>query len=268
MASIEIREMTRADQYYVGTCTHLHESKEIDACATRRIAWMEKMIPQGLQVTTAIADGHPGGFLYLLPIEICPWGPLGTDLAVIPCLCVENAFRGKGIGKALLEDAEQRSRRAGFKGITLQAYSHDFWFMPVAFFLKHGFEQVDRRGTLVLLWKTFDPRAGAPRLMESRYQFHPIAGKVVVDLFWNQFCQTSDIEAQRVREVVAEFGDSVILHKYPAGDRNVLLRYQVSHGIYINGREIFWGYEAPKEGIREAIEKALAAGRRWNNQPT
>jgi len=27
--------------------------------------------------------------------------------------------------------------------------------------------------------------------------------------------------------------------------------------IFINGKEIWWGHEAPKEGIREAISQAL-----------
>lgn len=26
---------------------------------------------------------------------------------------------------------------------------------------------------------------------------------------------------------------------------------------FVNGKEIGWGYEAPKDGIREAIEKAM-----------
>jgi len=80
---------------------------------------------------------------------------------------------------------------------------------------------------------------------------------VGVDLFWNTFCQTSDIEAHRVREVVAEFGDSVVLNEYCADDHVILSRYQTPRGIFINGKEIGWGYEAPKEGIREAVSKAL-----------
>ncbi|MDI7250304.1 MAG: hypothetical protein QME93_09565, partial [Bacillota bacterium] len=98
----------------------------------------------------------------------------------------------------------------------------------------------------------------APRLLTPRNEFEPIPGKVVVDLFWNTFCQTSDIEAQRVREVAAEFGDAVVLREYCADDRSVLLRYERARGIFVQGREIGWGYEAPREGIREAITAALA----------
>ena len=67
-------------------------------------------------------------------------------------------------------------------------------------------------------------------------------------------------EAERVREVAAEFGDKVVLNEYPAHERETLLRYQYPRGIFANGKEIFWGYEAPKEGISEAIERALEEG--------
>ncbi len=39
--------------------------------------------------------------------------------------------------------------------------------------------------------------------------------------------------------------------------RDMLLRYQIPRAIFINGKEIGWGYEAPKEGVRDAITEAL-----------
>ena len=97
----------------------------------------------------------------------------------------------------------------------------------------------------------------SPQLLKPNFRFKPIAGKVVVDLFWNTFCPTSDIETQRVPEVAVEFSESVVVHEYCADERSILSRYQIPRGIFINGKEIWWGYEAPKEGIREAISKAL-----------
>jgi len=38
---------------------------------------------------------------------------------------------------------------------------------------------------------------------------------------------------------------------------NVLLSCGISRAIFVNGQEIGWGYEAPKDGIRKAIEEAL-----------
>jgi hypothetical protein len=39
-----------------------------------------------------------------------------------------------------------------------------------------------------------------------------------------------------------------------------LLQHQRARGIFVNGQEISWGYEAPQEGIREAIKQEM--GRR------
>ena len=92
--------MDPADRYYVGTCTHVGESDEIDACARRRLTWLDGMHGEGLRVEVALCDDAPVGFLYVMPIEVCPWGPLGRDLSVIPCLVVPGEVQGRGAGRA------------------------------------------------------------------------------------------------------------------------------------------------------------------------
>jgi len=260
---IEIRDMDKTDEYFVGTCTHTHESEEMDAAAARRLAWLGAMHEKGSRVKVASVGGEKTGFLYVIPIEFSPWGPLGHDLMVVPCLYV--ASKGHGVGKALLAAAEEEARRQRRKGIATIGYYHDFWFMPAGFFEANGFSKCgeakqryfDSKSRAAVLWRVFDEHAEAPVLLKPNYQFKPVPGKVVIDLFWNAFCQTSNIEAQRVREVAAEFGDSVVLNEYSADDRPTLLRHQVARGIFVNGHEIGWGYEAPKAGIREAITQAM-----------
>lgn len=255
MTPVAVRDMEAKDEYYVGTCGHVNESDEIDACAQRRIAWFRSKHEAGLRVKVAILDGVRVGALFVMPIEVCPWGPIGQDLLVIPCLFVSQ--NGKGVGSALIAEAEQEARRQGRKGVVITAFYHDFWFMPASFFERCGFSVAKRKGDAAILWKVFDASVETPKLLESNYQFEPVPGKVVVDLFWNTFCETSDIEAQRVREVVEEFGDPVVLREYNADDRPTLLCHQIPRGIFVNGEEIEWGYEAPKEGIRGAISQAL-----------
>ncbi len=257
MAAPQVREMAPDDEYFVSTCSHVNESEEIDQCGQRRLAWIRSMRGQGLRVFTAHGGRKRIGFLYVMPIEVSPWGPIGHDLAVVPCLSVVREAQGRGAGRALVEAAEEEARRQGRKGILTTGWHHDFWFMPAAFFERIGYSQVHRRDNEAILWKRFDPLAQPPQFLECSYQFVPMPGKVVIDLFHNTFCETSDIEAQRVREVAADFGDRVVLHEFPAEDREVLLRYQLPRGIFVNGKEIGWGYEAPKEGIAEAISQAL-----------
>ncbi len=269
MSAIQIRDMDKTTEYFVGTCSHVHETDEADAVAKRRIAWLKSKHQEGLRVKVAMLDGNPIGFLYVMPIEICPWGPVGKDLLAIPCLYVLNEFKGKGAGSALIAEAEEEAKRQGKKGIVTMGYYHDFWFMPARFFERCGFSPVGRIREVTsegekeflnkeaILWKVFDQSAEPPQYLRSTYKFKPVSGNVVVDLFWNAFCATSDIEAQRVREVAGEFGDSVVLNEYPAHEPSILMRYQIPRGIFVNGRGIGWGYEAPKDGIRKAISEAL-----------
>jgi GNAT superfamily N-acetyltransferase len=251
--------MEAADEYFVGACSHVNESEEIDACAQRRIAWIQSRYDQGVRVKVALLDGEQAGFLYAMPIEVCPWGPLGRDLLVVPCLFVPTSFTGQGAGDALLAEAENEAHRQGKKGLLVEGFYHDFWFMPASYFEDRGFEVARRQGKRAALWKVWDDTAEAPTFLEPQDRFELLPGQVVVDLFWNRFCLTSDMEAQRVREVVAEFGDRVALREYDAGDAAVLCRWQRARGIFANGAAVGWGYTAPREGIRDAIKEALTA---------
>lgn len=262
MVVINIRYMEKDDEYFVSSCTHENESAEIDACSHRRLAWFKKMHRRGLRIKVATLDGERVGFIYVMPIEVCPWGPLGRDLAAFPCLVAHSKVKGQGVGRALVAAAEEEARKQGKKGLVTYGYYHDFWFMPAAYFEKMGYRVAARRGDAAILWKTFDPTAEAPSFPKGEFPPAPTPGKVTVDLLFNTFCETSDIEAQRAREVAAEFGDAVALREYDAGDPATLRRCGRSRGIFVDGEEIFWGHEAPREGIREAIAKALTRERK------
>lgn len=257
MTVLQIVDMRPQDERFVASCTHAGETREWDASCSRRIPWLRGMIGRGMRVKVALLDGQHAGFLYLLPIEIAPAGPLGTDLSVIQCLTVRDRFKGHGTGHALVAAAGEEARQQGRKGIVVTAFHHDSWFMPAPFFEDCGFTVVSRKGEMAILWIAFGETAQPPQFMERRYQFVPVEGKVAIDLFWSRSCLTTDTEAQRVREVAAEFGDSVVLREYCADDPEVRTRYGIYRGILIQGQEVGWGYEAPKEGLREAIRAAM-----------
>ncbi len=262
MSVPQIVDMRPQDERFVASCTHVGETEEWDASCRRRIPWLREMIERGMRVKVALLDGQHAGFLYLLPIEIAPAGPVGTDLSVIQCLTVVDRLKGHGTGHALVAAAEEEARRQGrvtrcVRGIVVTAFYHDFWFMPAPFFEGCGFSVARREGKTALLWKTFDETVQPPRFMERRYQFTPVAGKVAIDLFWSRSCLTTETEAQRVREVAAEFGDAAVLREYCADDPDVGARYGIYRAIFIEGQEVGWGYEAPKEGLRAAIQGAM-----------
>ena len=262
MPNLIVRDMQAEDEYFVTTCSHVGESSEIDHCAEHRRQRFNLMKSEGSLFKVALLDDEHVGFAYGIPIEHSPWGPIGHSLMVIPCLYVLPRWTSSGVGKALIESIEANARAANYHAVTITAY-RDMpgadWFMPAAYFEFRDYEPVESRGREVLLWKPLLPDAVPPHFLQPHYVFEPIEGIVVVDLFWNSFCLTSVIEAKHVREVCLEYDDRVLLREFRAEDREILLAFQISRAIYINGREVGWGFEAPKLGIREAIEQALSS---------
>ncbi|MFW9941435.1 MAG: hypothetical protein ACFFFT_10380 [Candidatus Thorarchaeota archaeon] len=254
---ILIRDMTKDDEYYVGTCTHVDENNiEYKESALRRISWLKSMEKHGLRTKVALLNNYHAGFIYVIPIEINPWGIQGKELMVFPCLVSQSKFSLKGVGKQLIKAAEEEALKQQRKGIATIGYFWDFWFMPAKYFKKLGYKVAVTRGEEAILWKQFDPSAEPPQFREINYIYQPVKGKVVVDLFWNTFCQTSDVEAQRVRDVVLEYKDKVVLNEFSADNQSNLKKYGLSRRIYINGKLVEVGPEIEKEELRLKIQLA------------
>ncbi|MEN6369635.1 MAG: GNAT family N-acetyltransferase [Thermotogota bacterium] len=257
---LAIRETQAEDEPFVLSCSHAGESAEIDACSARRGPLLRRLRSGGAVAFAAFLDGEAVGFAHGIPIELSSWGPLGEGILTLPCLYVVKKAARLGAGRRLVEAVLEAARRQRRTAVATTAY-RDLpgaeWFLPAAFFESVGFDVVAERGREVLLWRPLLRAASPPRFLESTYQFQPVPGRVAVDLFWNGFCPTSDIEAERVRGVCASYAPRVLLREYCAEDRHALLEHQIPRGIFVDGWEIGWGYEAPEEGIRDAIEAAL-----------
>lgn len=248
--------MQSEDEEFVGSCTHIGETAEYTASCQRRVPWLRDRYERGLRVRVALLDGAHAGFLYVMPIELAPWGPVGRDLMSILCLTIKDEAKSRGIGRCLVSAAEEETQTQGCKAITVVAFYHDFWFMPAPFFEKCGFEVAVRKEESAILWKVFDSSAEPPSFLDRHFEFMPKYGKVVVDLFWSRSCLTTDTEAERVREVAGEFADSVLLREYCSDDPDIRSKYGIFRAIFVNGKEIGWGYEAPKNGLRTKIREA------------
>jgi len=255
---VSIRDMTEEDEYYVGTCTHINENNiEIESSSPRRISWLKQMEKNGLKTKVALLDNVHAGFIYIMPVEINPFEIQGKDLMVFPCLVSQSKFSSKGVGKKLIEAAEEETLNQNRRGIATIALYGDFWLMPAKYFEKLGYKIAEKRGRRAILWKRFDSSAEPPQFRNPNYKFKPLQGEVVVDLFWNVFCSTSDIEAQRVREVVSEYNNNVVLNEYSTVTPSILKQYGISRGIFVNGKWMGVGPEIEKEKLRLEIDEAI-----------
>ncbi len=73
----------------------------------------------------------------MIVLAVADEGFLVDNVAVDPC------YRGKGLGKALLEFAEAEARRAGFDSIYL--YTHEKLTENLALYSRIGYVEYDRR---------------------------------------------------------------------------------------------------------------------------
>lgn len=255
-----MRDLQTEDEYFVGTCSHVGESKEIDDCSSARMPYLKAMRLRGLTVKVALLNGEHAGFIYLSPCEVSPWGPIAPGFMMIYCLYVVEKGKGHCIGETMIKKAEEEAMLRDMRGLVTYAYYGLDWFMPASYFEKLGFECVDRKGKRGLFWRPFASGTEKPALPDERYVYKPVEGKAVVDLFWNLLCPTSAIEAARVTNVAREFGDRVVLNDHCSLDLDSFAEHCLPRAIYVNGTEIGWGYEAPEDGIRKAIVDALGSG--------
>ena len=261
MVKFEIRDLTPENLGVEAVCCEV-ENKDLQQVADEKVAWLKHMMLKGLSAKLTYEDEKPVGFIEYLPIEHAPIAVVGEDLTFIDCIWVfspnpdkrPGGFQGKGYGRTLIEAAEADAKKTS-KGMAVTAYDHDFWFMPMSFFTRFGYKEVNRRGTLVLLMKAFEP-VERPSFLKSKYKPQLLPGKVVVDAFWNAKCPMGLVVMHRLREACAEFGDQVVLKEICTNERKVIDQYGLSSGIYFNGESRFWAPPSKNE-IRAELKKAL-----------
>ena len=116
-------------------------------------------------IKTKLKDGHVfrklnargKTFIEYEPIETA-WVPInGHNYEYIYCLWVAGSFKGKGIGKDLLEYAINDSKAKGMSGIcTLSSQKKKTFLGEKKFFEHYGFKVVDTIGEYELLALPFD----------------------------------------------------------------------------------------------------------------
>ncbi len=222
----------------------------------KRLKWIEGMMPKGLGITVALSPRKSKkGLIEYLPIEIAPEPVKGESSLFINCIWVLSRCSKAGIGKGLMRHFLKEARNVG--GATVLAYEDDKWFgyfdyMPASFFRKFGFKEVSRDGTRVLLHLDLGAHK-LPMLVSPKKRVTGEKGKIVMDVFCNSQCPWCGWMLDRVRRNLREFSD-VTLNVVNTDKRDVIERFGISRGVFINGEPVIKRMASWKE-IRSVLNK-------------
>lgn len=234
-------------------------SDEIKEAGDHKAKWFNRMKDRGLRVKLALDDsGETGGMIQYTPVEHS--FAEGKDLYFINCIWVHGHkqgrgnFQKKGMGKALLQVAEDDARTLGARGIAAWGVPLPFW-MRASWFRKQGYRKVDSTGFLgqMLLWKPFTGDAVPPRWIREKKRPEKIPGKVTVTAFLNGWCPAQNMVFERAKRVAAELGDKVIFQEIDTFNRETFLEWGISDALYIDGKAMRTGPPPSYDKIKKMI---------------
>ncbi|MBN1982898.1 MAG: GNAT family N-acetyltransferase [Chitinivibrionales bacterium] len=251
-----------SDQYKNLYCHCLEDwSEEIKEAGDHKARWFESMKEKGLRVKLALDDNDQvGGMIQYAPIEHSM--AEGENLYFVHCIWVHGHAKGRGnfqkqgMGKALLQSAEEDVRNLKSKGLVVWGVILPF-FMRASWFRKHGFKNVDRHGMMQLLWKKFTADAKPPKLLRRRKVPEVEQGKVTVTAFINGWCPAQNMVFERARRACQHFSDTVVFKAIDTFDRTTLLEWGICDGLFIDTKEVFHGPPLSYEKIEKLIQKRV-----------
>jgi len=238
-------------------------AEEMKEARDHKEVWYNKMKDKGLRVKLALGDnGQVGGMIQYTPVEHS--FVEGKDLYFVNCIWVHSYkegrgnFQKRGMGKALLQAAEDDAKALGAKGIAAWGISLPFW-MKASWFRKQGYAKVDKQGFLgnVLLWKPFTHDAIPPKWIRQKKKPELIPGKLTVTAFLNGWCPAQNIVFERAKRAATELGDKVVFQQIDTFDRNNFLEWGISDALFIDGKQMRTGPPPSYERIKNAIAKKV-----------
>lgn len=235
-------------------------SEEMKEAGNHKELYYEKMIEKGFRVKLALDDDKVCGMIQYVPVEYSFIE--GEDLYFIQCIWVHGYKKGvgnyqkRGIGKALLQAAEDDAKAKGAKGIAAWGISLPWW-MKASWFKKQGYTKVDKNGIAVLLWKPFTDDALPPKWIREKKKPEKIKDKVTVTSFINGWCPAQNLVFERAKRVVSEFGDKVEFQEINTFDRDVFLEWGIADALFIDGKQVRTGPPPPYKKIRKKIARRV-----------
>lgn len=236
-------------------------SDEVKEGVERKRAWYARMKERGLRVKLALDDrGVAAGMIQYAPIE--QTHVEGQGLHFVYCIWVHGHkkgrgdFTGKGMGKALLQAAEEDARALGAKGMAAWGLSLPFW-MKASWFRKQGYIKADKDGLAVLMWKPFVEGAQPPRWVKLTRLPPPVPGKVNVTVFSNGWCMAQNLPVERAIRAARELGDRVVVQEISTFEPADSRAWGRCDALFIDGKEVNTGPPPSYEKIRRMVEKRV-----------
>ena len=235
-------------------------SSEMKESGNHKEKWHCQMKDKGHRVKLAIEDDKAAGMIQYIPIEQSFID--GHDLYFIHCIWVHGYKKGignhqkRGLGKALLQAAEEDAKSRGAQGIAAWGISMPFW-MKASWFKKQGYTKVDKIGMQVLLWKPFTDDAEPPKWIKEKKKPESIPGKVTVSSFLNGWCPAQNLVYERAKRAAAEFDDKVSFEEINSFDEDVFSEWGIVDGLFIDGKRIRTGPPPSYKKIRKKIDKKV-----------
>lgn len=218
--------------------------------------WYEYMKDKGLKVKFALDDNNViGGMIQYVPVEHSMVN--GENLYVVLCIWVHGHkqgrgdYRKRGMGKALLQAAEDDARLLGANGLVTWGLIIPV-FMQASWFKRQGYKVVDKAGIMRLMWKPFNENAIPPKFMKPRKLPEKGKEKVNVTIFSNGWCPNFNIAYERAIRASGEFPGKTSLQAYNTTDKAIIEEWGITDGLFIDGKEINTG---PAPAYKKLIRK-------------
>lgn len=237
-------------------------SEELKEAGNHKELWFGRMRDKGLGVKLALSDeGRVGGMIQYVPIEHSPAAE-GKGLYFVLCIWVHGHkqgrgnFQKKGMGKALLQAAEQDARERGAKGMAVWGMAIPV-FMRASWFKKQGYRPANKVGLQVLLWKPFAPDAEPPRWLRRKKESETTAGKITVTALLSGWCPAMNMTFERARRAAGELGDRVEFRAIDAFDRETIAEWGTSDALFIGRKPMRTGPPPSFRKIKNKIAKRV-----------
>ncbi len=238
-------------------------SEEMREAGDHKAQWYSRMKEKGLRVKLALSDDDTaGGMIQYGPLDIS--FAEGDNLYFIFCIWVHGYkkgrgdFRGRGMGAALLQAAEEDARSRGAKGIAAWGLRLPIW-MKASWFRKHGYRIADKDGMRALVWKRFTDDARPPKWIKKVKTPESADGKVSITAFRSGWCPAMNIAFERAKRAAAleEFAGVVDFKEIDTSGRDKLLEWGIGDAVYMDGREIRNGPPPPYGKVVKRIRKRV-----------